>query len=61
MTLSDNSIAAKNLGDFFKSRGKKGPNISKKMHKNVLRKPGRSLESEQTLVLHLHLEAQKEL
>ena len=40
MTISDNTIAAENLGDFFKSLGEKGFIASKKMAKNVLKHPG---------------------
>ena len=42
MTVSDNTIKAKGLGDFFKSLGKKGLNVSKKMAKNVLSNPTRA-------------------
>ena len=44
MTVSDNTIKAEGLGDFFKNLGKKGLNASKKMAKNVLKNPGRALE-----------------
>ena len=44
MTVSDNTIKAEGLGDFFKNLGKKGLNVSKKMAKNVLKNPGRALE-----------------
>ena len=44
MTVSDNTIKAEGLGDFFKNLGKKGLNASKKMAKNVLKTPGRALE-----------------
>ena len=40
MTVSDDTIKAEGLGDFFKNLGKKGLNVSKKMAKNVLIKPG---------------------
>ena len=43
MIVSDNVIQAEGLGDFFKNLGKKGPNVSKKMAKNVLSNPGRAL------------------
>ena len=33
MTVSDNTIKAEGLGDFFKNLGKKGLNVSKKMAK----------------------------
>ena len=33
MTVSDDTKQAHGLGDFFKKRGKKGPNLSKKWHK----------------------------
>ena len=41
MTVSDDTIKAEGLGDFFKNLGKKGLNVSKKMAKNVLSNPGR--------------------
>ena len=44
MIVSDNTIQAEGLGDFFKNLGKKGLNVSKKMAKNVLKNPGRALE-----------------
>ena len=37
MTLSDNTIKAESLGDFFKKMGRKGLNVTKKLAKNVLR------------------------
>ena len=45
MTVSDNTIQAEGLSDFFKSLGKKRLNVSKKMAKNVLKNPGRALEN----------------
>ena len=44
MIVSDNTIQAENLGDLFKSLGKKGLNVSKKMAKNVLSNPRRALD-----------------
>ena len=44
MIVSDKTIQAEGLGDFFKNLGKKGLNVSKKMAKNVLKNPGRALE-----------------
>ena len=35
MIVSDNTIQAEGLGEFFKNLGKKGLNVSKKMAKNV--------------------------
>ena len=43
MTVSDSTIKAQGLGDFFKNLGKKGLNVSKKMA-NVLSNPGRALD-----------------
>ena len=43
MIVSDNTIEAEGLGDFFKNLGKKGLNASKKMAKDVLSNPGRAL------------------
>ena len=44
MTVSDNTIKAEGLGNFFKNLGKKGLNASKKMAKNVVTNPGRALD-----------------
>ena len=44
MTLSDNTIKSKRLGDCFKSLGRKGLIVSKQMAKNVLSNPGRALD-----------------
>ena len=44
MIVSDNTIQAEGLGDFFKNLGKKGLNVSKKMAKNVLNNPTRALD-----------------
>ena len=44
MTISDNTLRAEGLGNFFKNLGKKGLNVSKKMAENVLRKPRRALD-----------------
>ena len=44
MTVSDDTIKAEALGDFFKSIGKKGLNVSKKIAKNLLSNPGRALD-----------------
>ena len=44
MTVSDDTIKAEGLGDFFKNLGKKGINVSKKMAKDVLSNPGRALD-----------------
>ena len=43
MIVSDNTIKAEGLGDFFKNLSKKGLNVSKEMAKNVLSNPGRAL------------------
>ena len=44
MTVSDDTIKAEGLGNFFKNLGLKGLNVSKKMAKNVLSNPGRALD-----------------
>ena len=44
MTVSDNTIKAESLGDFFKNLGTKGFNVSKKMEKNVIKNPSRALD-----------------
>ena len=44
MIVSDNTIQAEGLGDFFKNLGKKGLNVSKKMAKKVLKNPSRALD-----------------
>ena len=61
MTVSDNTIQAEGLGDFFKNLGKKGPNVSKKMAKNVLKILETLWKMQQTLGLHLELRVQKQL
>ena len=38
MTVSDNTIQAESLGDFFKSLDEKGPNVLKMMTKNFFEK-----------------------
>ena len=42
--MSDNTIQAESLGVFSQNLGKKGPNRSKKMAKNVLKNPSRALD-----------------
>ena len=42
MIVSDNTIKAEVLGEFFKNLGKKGLNVPEKMAKNVLSNPGRA-------------------
>ena len=44
MIVSDNTIQAEGLIDFFKNLGKEGLNVSKKMARNVLKKPSRALD-----------------
>ena len=44
VVLSDNTMLAEGLGEFFKNLFKKGPNVSKKLTESVLKKPGRALE-----------------
>ena len=44
MIVSDNTIQAEGLGDFFKNLSKEGLNVSKKMVKNVLKNPTRALD-----------------
>ena len=44
MIVSDNTIQAEGLGNFFKNLSKKGLNVSKKMAKNVLKNPTRALD-----------------
>ena len=44
MTVSDDTIKAEGLGDFFKNLGKKGLNVSNKMVRNVLSNPVRALD-----------------
>ena len=61
MTVSDNTIVAEGKGNLFKNFGRKGLNVSKKMAKNVLKFQHEPWKSVPTLVLHLHLEALKQL
>ena len=42
MTVRDNTIAAKGLGDFFRRLGKKGPTVSKRMAKKRIKENGTS-------------------
>ena len=44
-TVSDNTVLAKGLSDFFKNLGEKGLNVSKKMAKNLLKNPGKALDT----------------
>ena len=44
MIVSDNTIAAEGLGDFFKNLGRKRPDVSTKGGQNVLKNPARALE-----------------
>ena len=50
MVVSDNTIEAENLGDFFKNLGKKGLIVSKKLAKNVLSNPTRALDNTANIV-----------
>ena len=43
MTVSDNTIAAERLGDFFKNLGEKGLSVSEKTAKKVIKNTGRAL------------------
>ena len=55
MTVSDNTITAEGLGNFFKSRGMKGINASKKMAKMFKKLPEELWRLVLTVVQHLHL------
>ena len=44
MTVSDNTMKAEGLGDFFRNLGKKGLNVSKKVVKNAISYPGRAID-----------------
>ena len=44
MLVSDNTIQAEGLGDFFKNLGKISAKAGKKLAKNVLSNPGRALD-----------------
>ena len=44
MIVSDNTIQAEGLGDFFKNLGKVSAKAGKKLTKNVLSNPGRALD-----------------
>ena len=44
MTVSDNTIKAEGLGDFFKNIGKTSVKVGKKLAKNVLNNPSRALD-----------------
>ena len=44
MIVSDNTIQAEGLGDFFKNLGKISSKAGKKLAKNVISNPGRALD-----------------
>ena len=44
MILSDNTMVAESLGDFFKNLGKERLDVSKKMAKRVVKNPSRFLD-----------------
>ena len=44
MIVSNNTIAAEGLVDFFKSLGKNSVKMGKKIAKNLLKNPGRALD-----------------
>ena len=44
MTVSDNTLEAEGLGDFFKNLGMISAEAGKKLAKNVLSNPGRALD-----------------
>ena len=44
MIVSDNTIQAEGLGDFFKNLGKTSTKAGKKLAKNVMSNPGRALD-----------------
>ena len=44
MIVSDNTIQAEGLGDFFKNLGKISAKAGKKLAKNILSNPGRALD-----------------
>ena len=44
MTVSDNTIKAEGLGEFFKNLGKFSAEAGKKLAKNVISNPGRALD-----------------
>ena len=61
MIVSDKTIQAKSRGDYSKNLSKKGPNISKKMAKNVLKNPRRARNRSKRGYRICILEALKEL
>ena len=44
MTVSDNTIEAEGLSDFFKNLGKSSVKVGKKLAKNALKNPSRALD-----------------
>ena len=44
MTVSDNTIQAEGLSDFFKNLGKSSFKVGKKLAKNVMKNPSRALD-----------------
>ena len=61
MTVTDNTIQAEGLSDFFKNSGKKGLNVSKKWQKTFLKILEELCKMEPTLGLPLQLGARKKL
>ena len=60
MTVSDNTIAAEKLIDFFRSLGKKTLNASKKVAKKVEKNRKDVRQLGQRLALQLRIESPKE-
>ena len=61
MTVIDDTIQAEGFGDFFRILHKKVFNASGKNGKKWFEKSEMLWKSEQTLVMHLHLEVQKQV
>ena len=61
MTVSDNTIAAKGLGDIVKSLGNGGLNETKKIAKKVLKIQEKLRRLHETLLLQLQLETLKRI
>ena len=61
MTVSDNTIAAEGLGDFFKNLDNGGLNETKKIAKKVLKTQEKLWRLLETLLLQLQLEALKRI
>ena len=60
MIVSDNTIQAEGLGDFFKNLGKVSSEAAKRFARNALKNPSRFLISVLTLLQQRHVKIPKQ-